>query len=344
VYPPPPPAAAAQGWASDPTQGVGGSDQGAGGQPPAAGQGRPWGAEPPQQWSGGSAQQRGAEPTQQWTGGPAQRASDPTQEWAAGSAQPAAEPAQQWGEGPAQQQRDPGPAQQWGGGPAQQREAEPTQQWGSPAQQRGGGPAQQRAAEPTQQWAGGSGQWAQQQPAYQPPATAYQPGPPAYQPGAPAYPAPGAPFRPAEQQPAGQQGGVSGAAIAGGIMAIAGALGIVGACALPVTNASFGGGSISLFKELGTRTAWWYLVEPIGVAALAIIAAIVVMASRGRVVPFAAAGILLGFGIQTAFLFLGYWRGFANGQQTGPAGIVGMLAGVLLVGAGLVAGAAIRRT
>jgi hypothetical protein len=269
---------------------------------------------------------------QGWASDPAQAAGGT--EPGTGSQPPAAHQAQQWGAGPAQDwsagtaQQPGAETPQWGASPAQPRDTEPAQQWGGPAQP---------SAEPAQQW--GGNQWAQPQ-AYQPPAPGYPPS--AYQQAAPAYPAPGTPFQPAEQRRR-----VPGPAIAGGVMAIAGALGIVGACALPVATATPGfgsGGSISLFKELGTAAAWWYLVEPIGVAALAIVAAVVIMAARGQVVPFAAAGILLGFGIQTAFLFLGYWRGFASGQQAGPAGVVGMLAGVLLIGAGLVAGAAVRRT
>jgi hypothetical protein len=193
---------------------------------------------------------------------------------------------------------------------AQQRGNDQAQQWGTEQ-------ARQWGTGSTQQWgAGQAQQWGAQAPAY-----------------------PGA---------ARQQGSTSGAGIAGGVIAIVGALGIIGACALPVTTNTFGigsnGGSISLFKELGTGTAWWYLVEPIGVAVLAVLAGVIVMVSRSRVLPVIAAGVLIGFGIQTAFLFLGYWRGFGNGGHAGPAGIVGILAGVLLVAAGLVAGAAVRRT
>lgn len=192
----------------------------------------------------------------------------------------------------------------------QQRGTDQAQQWGTEQ-------AQQWGSGSTQQWgAGQAQQWGAQ---------------------APAYPV-----------AARRQGSTSGAAIAGGVIAIVGALGIIGACALPVTTNTFGigsnGGSVSLFKELGTGTAWWYLVEPIGVAVLAVLAGVIVMVSRSRVLPVIAAGVLIGFGIQTAFLFLGYWRGFGNGGHAGPAGIVGILAGVLLIAAGLVAGAAVRRT
>src|SRR5215469_4351137 len=174
-----------------------------------------------------------------------------------------------------------------------------------------------QGARPAQQW--GTGQQGQQ---WGPPAPAY----------------PGA---------VRQQGSTSGPAIAGGVVAIVGALAIIGACALPVTTNTFGLGgtssSISLFKELGTGTAWWYLVEPIGVAVLALVAGVIVMVSRSRLLPVVAAGVLIGFGIQTVFLFLGYWRGFGNGEHAGPAGVVGILAGLLLAVAGLLA-ATVRRT
>jgi hypothetical protein len=199
-----------------------------------------------------------------------------------------------------------GPGQQWGAGAAQQWGNQPAQQWGT-------GPAQQWGRGAGQQWGAGP---------------------------APAYPGAIAP-----------QDGMSSQVIAGGVMAIVAALGIIAACALPVQTSTspvtFGPGnsSISLFKELGNANLWWYLVEPIGVAVLALAAGIVVMASHSRLVSLLTAGILLGFGIQTAFLFLGYWRGFGGGQHAGPAGIVGILAGLLMAAAGLVAAlAAARRT
>jgi hypothetical protein len=210
---------------------------------------------------------------------------------------------------PAQPTAPPaGPGQQWGAGPAQPWQAQQAPQWGA-------GPA------PAQPWGAGGQQWGATGPV-------------------PAYPGAVAP-----------QGGTSSQAVASGIMAIVAALGIVAACALPVqthTNTfgfGTGNGSISLFKQLGNATLWWYLVEPIGVAVLALAAGIILMASHSRVVSIAAAGVLLGFGVQTAFLFLGYWRGFGAGQHSGPAGVVGLLAGLLLAAAGAVAVAsAAKRT
>jgi hypothetical protein len=201
--------------------------------------------------------------------------------------------------------------------------SDPAQGAGGAEQTAGGGQAQQWGTGPTQQWGAGQQGWNTGQQGQQ------------WGPAAPAYP--GA---------VRQQGSMSGPAIAGGVVAIVGALAIIGACALPVTMNTIGfgstGTSISLFKELGTGTARWYLVEPVGVAALALVAGVIVMVSRSRLLPVVAAGVLIGFGIQTVFLFLGYWRGFGNGEHAGPAGVVGILAGLLLAVAGLLA-ATVRR-
>jgi hypothetical protein len=216
----------------------------------------------------------------------------------------------------------PATAQGWASGPSQQwvtgaAAPEASQQWDAGAappgasQQWGSGPAQPWQAGAGQQWGTGGAA------------------------AAPPYPV------------AAPAGGAPGQAVAGGILAIVGALGIIAGCALPVTTSTgFGaaGSSISLFKEYSNGAAWWFLIEPVGVAILALVAGLIIMASHSRVAPIVAAGILVGFGIQTVFLFLGYWRGFSGGQQAGPAGIVGILAGVLLAVAGLVAGAAAPRT
>jgi hypothetical protein len=149
-------------------------------------------------------------------------------------------------------------------------------------------------------------------------------------PGGPAVTAPAQ--RPASQRPS------AGAAVAAGIIAIVGAAGVVAAVFLPVIKSAsaFGGPgtSFSLFDEYKHAAARWFLVEPFGVVVVALVAAVAVMASRGRAAR-VAAGVLAGIGLQTLFLFLGYWRGFASGQSSGPAGIVGILAGVALAAAGL---------
>jgi hypothetical protein len=304
-----------------------------------------------------------APPAQNWPAGPAPGAADaPTQRFVTPSQGPGG-PAQRLG-GPAQGPDAPtqglGAPTQGLGGPAQglggpaHRLGGPAQGPGGPAQALGGqgqgmgGPAPGMGAQ-----AQGLGELGFGAPA------PVAPGPPPWQArqGGPAPVAPGPPQWQGGQgataraypQDVPQQGGTSGQAATGGVLAILGAIGIIGACALPIytSPSGFGGtsASFSLFKEFGNGTAWWFLVEPVGVAVLALVAGVVIMASRSRIAPLVAAGILLGFGIQTAFLFLGYWRaGFGGGAQAGPAGIVGLLSGVVLAVAGLVAGAAARRT
>jgi hypothetical protein len=182
---------------------------------------------------------------------------------------------------------------------------------------------------------------------------------------------PAAPARVGPQVPA-QQGSASGQAIAGGVIAILGAIGVIVACAVPLikgpSSVGFGSSSVTLFNLLSHGPLKWFLAEPIGVAVLSVLAGLIIMASRTRVPPAVAAGVLIGIGIQTAALFyaihsvvsglvggivsgLGSLSGsgstgsLALGIQTGPAGIVGLLGGVLLVVAGVVAAvAAARRT
>ncbi len=180
---------------------------------------------------------------------------------------------------------------------------------------------------------------------------------------------PAAPARAVPQVPS-QQGSASGQAIAGGVIAFLGAIGVIVACAVPLikgpAGAGFGSTSVTLFNLLSHGPLKWFLAEPIGVAVLSVLAGLVIMSSRSRAVPAVAAGILIGIGIQTAALFfaihsvvsglvggivsgLGSLSGSGStgvaalGIQTGPAGIVGLLGGVLLIVAGVVAGVAAAR-
>jgi len=178
---------------------------------------------------------------------------------------------------------------------------------------------------------------------------------------------PAAPARAVPQVPS-QQGSASGQAIVGGVIAFLGAIGVIVACAVPLikgpAGAGFGSTSVTLFNLLSHGPLKWFLAEPIGVAVLSVVAGLVIMSSRSRAVPAVAAGILIGIGIQTAALFfaihsvvsglvggivsgLGSLSGstgaLALGIQTGPAGVVGLLGGVLLIVAGVVAGVAAAR-
>ena len=182
---------------------------------------------------------------------------------------------------------------------------------------------------------------------------------------------PAAPARPVPQFPS-QQGSASGPAIAGGVIAFLGAIGVVVACAVPLikgpTGAGLGSTSGSLFNLVshGPLGLKLFLAEPIGVAIISVVAGLVIMANRSRAAPAVAAGVLIGIGIQTTALFfainyvvswivgrivsgfgslsgLGSTPALALGIQAGPAGIVGLLGGVLLIVAGIVAGLAAAR-
>lgn len=115
--------------------------------------------------------------------------------------------------------------------------------------------------------------------------------------------------------------GEAGFRVAAGVVAAAGALLIIWACALPIPGwtTSPGGLPVSIFNGLGA----WAAAEPVGVAILAICAAVLLVAA-GRVVSqrWLASGILLAFGTQTSLLFAGYGSN------------VGMLGGLMLVAAG----------
>jgi hypothetical protein len=159
--------------------------------------------------------------------------------------------------------------------------------------------------------------------------------------------------------------GTSGQAVIGGIVAFLGAIATVVACAVPLVKGpsagGFGGTSISLFSVFSHGSLKWFLAEPIGVAILGVVAGLIIMSSRSRVSPAVAAGVLIGIGLQTVGLFLairalvnglvGLTSGLASGfgapsvpvAQAGPADIVGLLGGVLLIVAGVVGVAAARR-
>ena len=63
--------------------------------------------------------------------------------------------------------------------------------------------------------------------------------------------------------------------------------------------------SISIFNS-GSSGALWFAVEPVGVAAFGIAAALLIVFTRSARVRSIATGVLFGFGIQTIMLFAGY--------------------------------------
>jgi hypothetical protein len=134
--------------------------------------------------------------------------------------------------------------------------------------------------------------------------------------------------------------------VAAGILAIVAALVIVAASVLPYIKLSSGAGHfqpMSIFNAgPGSNSSnLWFAVEPAGVALLGIILGVLLMViRRGRLLA-VAAGMLLAFGIQTVFLFLGYALGLDYGaNKPGVGGAAGILGGLLLACAGVMAAAA----
>ena len=148
----------------------------------------------------------------------------------------------------------------------------------------------------------------------------------------------------ARQDPAARDRGLR---VAAGVLAIVAALIVVAASALPYVRFSTGVAghfqSVSIFNPgPGSASNLWYAVEPAGVALLAIILGVLLMVIRKGSLLAVAAGMLIAFGIQTVFLFLGYALGLDYGtNKPGVAGAVGILGGLLLACAGIM-GAASR--
>lgn len=120
-------------------------------------------------------------------------------------------------------------------------------------------------------------------------------------------------------------------------LAVAGAGLVIWACALPDLKIPAGSGreSLSIFNSYGSG-ALWFAVEPVGAAAVAIIAALLIaLASREARLRLIAAGMLIGLGFQTVLLFTGYEFSVSSPDHPGPAGAVGMIAGMVLLAAGL---------
>jgi hypothetical protein len=125
------------------------------------------------------------------------------------------------------------------------------------------------------------------------------------------------------------------------VVTAVGAILIVWACALPdlYLPASNSRTSFSIFNS-GAAGDLWFAVEPVGVAVIGVAAALIIMlANRSARLRLLAAGLLFGFGIQTVLLFAGYEFYVRSPDHAGPAGAVGILGGILLLVAGLIAAA-----
>lgn len=117
---------------------------------------------------------------------------------------------------------------------------------------------------------------------------------------------------------------------------------VVIACAVPYVKFTVGSHtqSVSLFNPGpdAPGSEYWFVVEPVGVIILAILGAVLILASSGRARRRAVvAGGLTALGIQTLFLFAGYaWGNGGDGNQTGPAGYIGMVAAILVAVSGII--------
>jgi hypothetical protein len=138
--------------------------------------------------------------------------------------------------------------------------------------------------------------------------------------------------------------------------AAAGAILIIWACALTLyyfyyhygTQAPSTGAQ-SLFSLSSGPHTWGWAIPPVAVAVLGIAAAVLFLVAHTERLRGLAAGMLLAFGIATALIWLAYeflYRysfqsaSFHASGHPGPAEIVGILGGLLLIAAALIAVAA----
>jgi hypothetical protein len=152
-------------------------------------------------------------------------------------------------------------------------------------------------------------------------------------------PAPPAWVTPAPQFRSGS-GGPDGLRLTVTVMTAVAAILIVWACALPDLYVSGNGRtSFSIFNS-GGAGEWWFAVEPVGVAVIGVLAALIIMsANRSARLRLLATGVLFGFGIQTVLLFAGYEFYARSPDRAGPGGAVGILGGIVLLVAALIAAA-----
>ena len=112
---------------------------------------------------------------------------------------------------------------------------------------------------------------------------------------------------------------------------------IVVACALPFVHYtdSQEPTSPSIFNT-GFSPSNGFAVEPVGVALIAFVVGVLLFAWTNRIARAISSGVLIAFGVQTVLLFFGYiaLAAFSESAQVGPGGLVGVLAGFLLIAAG----------
>jgi hypothetical protein len=128
---------------------------------------------------------------------------------------------------------------------------------------------------------------------------------------------------------------------AGGLVALVGSMMIIVACELPFihyTDSSIQPTSPSIMNP-GFAPSSWFAAEPIGVAVLALIAAVGLVMWQRAIPRAIAASVLLAYGVQTSLLFLGYLvlAVKSPSAELTPADAIGVIAGVLLFAGGLAA-------
>jgi hypothetical protein len=133
-------------------------------------------------------------------------------------------------------------------------------------------------------------------------------------------------------------------ALAGGVVAILGAVVIIVACVIPFAhytdNTSPSSPSI---VNPGYPGALWYAVEPGGVILFAIAAGVALIALRSRISRALMTGALMAFGAQTALMFASYAGAAVAGpsEQVGPGGPIGVLGGLAIMVGGALAAASL---
>lgn len=157
---------------------------------------------------------------------------------------------------------------------------------------------------------------------------------------APGWPA-GPPYGPPAPRPAGTGQNLK---VIAGILGVVAALLVLVGSALPYAHVFSGVPnkytSLSIFNPGpgASLNNLWFTAEPILVALLGIVGGILLLASRRDILLTIVAAMLLALGAQTFFLFVGYALGLDFGtNKMAIGGFVGMLGGVVLGAAGILA-------
>jgi len=130
----------------------------------------------------------------------------------------------------------------------------------------------------------------------------------------------------------------------GGITALVGAVGVLAGCALPYATITYGTDDPthpSIFNSgFGGNTL--FAAEPLAVVMFGFVAAVILLTPTRPILQSVAAGMLIAFGIQTFVFFFGYigLGTYSDSSFKGSIGIgtiIGMVAGLCVLGGGLIA-------